>query len=308
MCLAIACPPGHTPDLDVLIDATIENPDGSGWCMRVNGGMEMVRSAESVDHVIGSFMQARERWPNTWAVWHSRFATQGQNTDDNTHPFPVTGKPWMLVHNGIMPLSDGPRGSYHGRSDSRIFAEDHISEFTWEELHAEKDALEKWLGYNKVVILSERREKFGPCLILNEGSGLWAVEDGCWYSHDIDRTYCNVCEKRSVRCVCVSTSSYSKYRRYTPTPGSWEDELAEGEDRALHAPTLGTSDEDLDEYVAWWEKNDPHDPTDQDCECLDCEEMRYWEAKELEDHDDIEDLMLRSFALSNEEVALDRAT
>ena len=52
----------------------------------------------------------------------------------------------------------------------------------------------------------------------------------------------------------------------------------------------------------------PHHSDDPDCECLDCEEMRYWEAKEIEGHDDIEDLMLRSFATSNEEAALDRAT
>ena len=305
MCLAIVCPPGKTPDLDVIIDATIENPDGSGWCMRVNGGMEMVRSAHSIDHVIGSFMQARERWPDAWAVWHSRLATQGQNTDDNTHPFAVPDRPWMLVHNGIMPLSDGPRcGGWTGRSDSRIFAEDHISEYTWEGLHEGRSALEGWLGHNKVVILSERREEYGPCLILNEDSGLWDAEDGCWYSHGVDKTTCNTCGKRSVRCECVST--YSKYRRYTPIVGGWDDE--DPDVPAKGTPVLGTSEEDLDEYVAWWEKHDPHHSDDPDCECLDCEEMRYWEAKEIEGHDDIEDLMLRSFATSNEEAALDRAT
>ena len=309
MCLIIACPPGKTPDLDVIIDATIENPDGSGWCMRVNGGMESVRSAHSVDHVIGSFWQARERWPNTWAVWHSRLATQGHLVDENTHPFQVTGKPWMLVHNGIMPLSDGPRtGGMYGRSDSRIFAEDHISEYEWTELHKDKAELEGWLGSNKVVILSERREKYGPCLILNADLGVWDQVDGCWYSHSVDKTYCNACGNRSVRCEC--DSAYSKYRRYTSVSGSFED----GEDDGGIFPparrvtitansiSTGTSDEDLDEYVGWWEKNDPHDPTDQDCECLDCEEMRYWEAKEAEGHDDIEDLMLRSFALSEAEV------
>jgi len=306
MCLIIACPPGKTPDLDVIIDATIENPDGSGWCMRVNGGMESVRSAHSVDHVIGSFWQARERWPNTWAVWHSRLATQGHLVDENTHPFQVTGKPWMLVHNGIMPLSDGPRiGSMYSRSDSRIFAEDYISEYEWEEIHKDKPHLEDWLGYNKVVILSERREKFGPCLILNEHKGLWDKEDGCWYSHSVDKTTCNACGFRSVRCECPDlwASSYSKYSRYTPTKNSWDDDDKEQYVPELTGPkTLGTSDEDLDEYVAWWEKNDPHDATDQDCECLDCEEMRYWEAKEAEDADDMEDLMIRSFALSEAEV------
>ena len=316
MCLIIACPPGKTPAMDDIIDATIENPDGSGWCMRVNGGMEMVRSAHGIDHVIGSFFQARERWPNTWAVWHSRLATQGQNVDENTHPFPVTGRPWMLVHNGIMPLSDGPRiGGAIGRSDSRIFAEDHVSEFTsFAEMREEQAVLEEWLGYNKVVILSERREKGGPCLILNAQKGLWDQGDGCWYSHGVDRTWCHICDKRTVRCTCPSQygsyttgwkSSGTTYSRSLAvgTWTEWEDERD-----AVLSELVKEDAEDLDDYKAWWAKQDAIGPGDVrhtddiDCECLECEELRYWEEKERDDNEDITALLERSFATEAEEV------
>ena len=328
MCLIIACPPGKTPDMDVIIDATIENPDGSGWCMRVNGGMDSVRSAHSIDHVIGSFYQAREANPNAWAVWHSRLATQGNLVDENTHPFQVPGKPWMLVHNGIMPLSDGPRtGGWAGRSDSRIFAEDHISEFSWEEMLAKQANIEQWLGYNKVVILSERREKHGPCLILNADKGLWDSEDGCWYSHSVDKTICNACNKRSVRCDCPS-NSWSKYRRYgggTKSVGTWDawDDEADGwptKSVVKAYDVSGNEIVDAEEEVdtaEWWATQDLdtryavgstiHHEGDIDCDCLDCEELRYWEEKERDDNEDIAELFVRRHATSTEElIALDR--
>ena len=289
MCLIIVCPPGKTPDMDTIIDATYDNPDGSGWCMRVNGGMEWVRSATNVDHVIGSFYAAREQHPDTWAVWHSRFATHGTTDDNNTHPFPVPGKPWMLMHNGMLPLSDGFRG---GRSDSRILAEDHISEMTWEEMLHDKVEFEKWLQGDKVVILSERREKHGPCLILNENRGIWAKDDGCWYSHAITSPIqCTTCGKRLARCQCVS------WKTYKPTPTAWEEEA-------------------LDEYVEWWAKNDPEGhgdghyavgstihTGDLDCDCLDCEEVRYWEEMEAREGSEA---MLMQFAKANALSAEDR--
>ena len=298
MCLIIVCPPGKTPDLDDIIDATLENPDGSGWCMRVNGTMEVVRSAEKVDHVIGSFMQARERWPNTWAVWHSRMATQGKNVDENTHPFKVPGQPWQLVHNGIMPLSDGPRHSRGVcRSDSRIFAEDHVSEMTWDEMrNSDRKGLEDWLGWNKVVILSERREVGGPCLILNEDLGNWD-DDGCWYSHFTDRSECKGCNRRTTRCVCPKPAYTQKYNGWKPsTLTTWD---KDGYDVV--------EDEDLDKYVEWWEQAAPtkfqvgdtvHIEGDPACDCLDCEELRYWEEKEREDNEESAPMLARFAAVA----------
>ena len=135
MCIIIVAPPGKMIDIDQLVDATYENPDGSGWAMRTPHGIETVRSAASIDHVLGSFLACREQNPNQWAVWHSRLATQGRLTDVNTHPYPVPNRPWVLAHNGILPLNDGPFTGLD-RSDSRILAEDIISEATWEELRA----------------------------------------------------------------------------------------------------------------------------------------------------------------------------
>lgn len=182
MCIIIVVPPGQVPDYENLLQATYENEDGSGWMMRTPQGIEIVRSAKSIDHVVSTFWEARKRWPNSWAVWHSRLATHGYIDDANTHPFIVPGTHWAMVHNGILPLSDGPFRS--DRSDSRIFAEDHLPTQTWAELKAGKKDIEHWLMGDKVVLMSGRKEKGGPVIIFNEDRGKWDA-DNCWYSHPL---------------------------------------------------------------------------------------------------------------------------
>jgi hypothetical protein len=183
MCVIIACPPGRFPKWDNIVDATWENPDGSGWVMQTPNGLEVFRSALDVDSVISSFWTARDAYPNGWAVWHSRLATSGGINDVNTHPFEIPGKPWALVHNGVLPLDDGPFRS--DRSDSRILAEDHIANQSWKQLRRNEDAIENWLGNDKVVLISGRQERGGNVMILNEHIGKWDPFDQCWYSHPL---------------------------------------------------------------------------------------------------------------------------
>jgi glutamine amidotransferase len=171
------------PDLDTLDQCTYENDDGSGWVIRTPHGLEVFRSANHVDTVISTFINARDKWPNSWAVWHSRLATHGTIEDVNTHPFMVPGNDWAMVHNGILPLSDGPFKS--DRSDSRILAEDHFSGQAWADLREAKDGIEHWLAGDKVVLISGPKQKGGPVIIFNEKRGTWDSEDGCWYSHPL---------------------------------------------------------------------------------------------------------------------------
>ena len=183
MCIILVCPPGRTPDFDNIVQATYENEDGSGWMIRAPHGIEIVRSARNIEHVISTFTEARAMWPDSWAVWHSRLATHGQIDDANTHPFVIPGTNWAMVHNGILPLSDGP--FRHDRSDSRILAEDHLSAATWREMREHKATIETWLQGDKVVVMSGSKEKGGPVIIFNEKRGEWDPVDNCWYSHPL---------------------------------------------------------------------------------------------------------------------------
>lgn len=178
MCILIACPPDTTPDLTDLWDATDQNPDGHGWAIRHDGTIERMVSVDA-DRALSTFLAARERWPGTWALWHSRFATQGVRDTTNCQPLIVPGTGWVMGHNGILPFSDGPLDNR--RSDSRILAEDHLPTWGWKDLRLQSTALDAWLSPSKVVIMSPRKEKGGPVIILGEKRGTWA-KDGCWWS------------------------------------------------------------------------------------------------------------------------------
>ena len=219
MCVAIVCPPGKDPGVDVLCDAMWDNEDGSGFAIRHDGTITVVRSHDDMQYVLDEWQRLRAKYPMAWAVWHSRLATHGSINADNVHPFNVPGRPWVLAHNGIMPLNDGPLPD-RDRSDSRILAEDHVSRMTWGTIKAQRVAFERWLDSNKVVIMSARREKGGPVIILNESKGYWAA-DGCWYSAPIYGGGCKKCGHGWKRCDCPYVKSNGAPGGWT----TWDDEL-----------------------------------------------------------------------------------
>ena len=182
MCVIIAAPPNVNIPRDALLDAIFENPDGAGFMIAHGGHLWTERSANDPQSIVDAFLALQGNYPDAYGVFHARIATQGSCVDENTHPFQVPGKPWAMMHNGVMPLGD-PFGN---RSDSRILAEDHMSTRTWGQLRDGRKDLEKWLKSNKVVLLSSRREKGGRVIIWNENLGTWSKsgdDKGCWYSH-----------------------------------------------------------------------------------------------------------------------------
>lgn len=186
MCVVIVAPPGVMIPGRELIQACEQNPDGAGYAFAYQGQLVMDRSATDTDRICEQFDKFQAEHPMCYGMFHARIATQGTCIDENTHPFQVPGKPWALMHNGIMPLSDGPWGN---RSDTRILAEDHVSRMTWPQLRGRKAETEKWLRSNKVVLLSAHKERGGRCLIFNEDLGHWSTVTKCWYSRYLTSQY-----------------------------------------------------------------------------------------------------------------------
>jgi hypothetical protein len=93
----------------------------------------------------------------------------------------------MMAHNGTLDFYDLPIPSrvFCERSDSRIFAEDCLPNWHWQDLHSKQADLEKYIGNSKIVIISAQREQVRPVFILNEAKGIWDKDDHCWYSHTI---------------------------------------------------------------------------------------------------------------------------
>jgi hypothetical protein len=99
---------------------------------------------------------------------------------------------------------------------------------TWGTIRSRIGDFERWLQTDKVVIMSERKEKGGPVIILNEKRGYWD-QDGCWYSAAIYGGGCKKCGHGWKRCDCPYVTSNGL--KATNAIGSddgwttWEDDL-----------------------------------------------------------------------------------
>lgn len=179
MCVIVACQPNLTPDVDMMIAGIKYNPDGHGFSFRGPNGLITWRGMDGFDG-LEKFLRIRANLPDTYCFWHSRIATQGTVDEYNCHPFDVPGKGWVMAHNGILPLSDGPLDNR--RSDSRIFAEDFLSEMNWGQLTTYHKTIDEWLGGSKIVVLTPHDVEGEPMKIIGEERGSWE-DDGCWWSN-----------------------------------------------------------------------------------------------------------------------------
>jgi hypothetical protein len=213
MCLLLVAEPGKTPKKEELEQASCANPHGFGFAFMTNDGIIRERGM-SARKMIAKFLALREEYPDTYAMWHSRYATHGPKNEDNCHPYQV-GKDELsfLAHNGILPTH---LPASDKRSDTRVMAEEILpamggvsaldNEFLWE-------MLETWVGGSKVVIFTTNPNAINQIYILGEKRGHWL--DGIWYSN---YTYV-------VRPAYVAPKSYSDNRGPWEPTGEWSVEL-----------------------------------------------------------------------------------
>ena len=158
-------------------DATIErcwnkNDDGAGimWPGHSEKGFMTLDSLKGAMRAIPNGVPA---------AIHFRIGTNGANTADNCHPWPVRDGLW-LMHNGILSSFSGDRNY----SDSRLFGE-VIGASSLDPFNAGDQAvISRLIGYgNKVLFMNV----YGDVWIANEKAGVW--HDGCWYSNEGFREY-----------------------------------------------------------------------------------------------------------------------
>jgi glutamine amidotransferase len=138
----------------------------------------------SAKKVIKNFLEVRKEYPNSWAMFHARYATHGVKNEDNCHPFKVPSNPeTYLAHNGILDI-DIKAGDK--RSDTRVFAEDTLpamggvtaldDDHVW-------TMVSKWATGSKLVIFTLDPAAKEQCYIVNETAGHWD-NDGMWWSNN----------------------------------------------------------------------------------------------------------------------------
>lgn len=201
MCLLVVASPNSTPRKKDLECASCNNPHGFGFAVITPNGIVTGRGM-SAKKVIKNFLEVRKEYPNSWAMFHARYATHGVKNEDNCHPFKVPSNPdTYLAHNGILDISIKAGDK---RSDTRIFAEDTLpamggvtaldDDHVW-------TMLSKWSTGSKLVIFTLDPAAKEQCYIVNETAGHWDNE-GMWWSNN---TY-----KQSTWSTYISTPLDSK--------------------------------------------------------------------------------------------------
>jgi hypothetical protein len=108
---------------------------------------------------------------------HFRYATHGDVTRENVHPFPIPGTDAMLMHNGVLWTS---AKATKEKSDTRVFCDDVAPKyFLGVDCPKERRAgLEKESQGNRLLLMLGKGEAWE---VLNKH--LWTERHGCWYSN-----------------------------------------------------------------------------------------------------------------------------
>jgi hypothetical protein len=183
MCLLVVCSPNSTPRKKDLECASCNNPHGFGYAV-IAGDKIITGKGMSAKKIIKEFLDVRKEYPNSYAMFHARYATHGVKNEENCHPFKVGGRDdTYLAHNGILDIEIHATDK---RSDTRIFAEDTLPTIGGVKALDDDNVwkiVSKWALGSKVAILTLDPKASDQCYIINESSGYWDNE-GMWWSND----------------------------------------------------------------------------------------------------------------------------
>ena len=183
MCLLVVSSPNSTPKRKDLECASCNNPHGFGYAV-IAGNKIITGKGMSSKKIIKEFLAVRKEYPNSYAMYHARFATHGVKNDENCHPFQVGGSDLTyLAHNGILSV-DIPANDK--RSDTRIFADDILPAMGGVKALDDVNLysmLEGWAAGSKVAVFTLDPVAMYDCYIINEDLGHWD-NDGNWWSNE----------------------------------------------------------------------------------------------------------------------------
>lgn len=184
MCMLSFIPGGIEIEEQDLLNGGIINADGSGWAIAVPE-LKTVLMGKSmkVEEALQEFVEARAKYPDCDAMFHSRWATHGTTGVANVHPFLVGGShKTVMAHNGILPCKPGKDD---WRSDTRILADEYLqSKYRRFDKPTAMQALSQYIGLNnKLVILTVDDKYENNHYIVNEKQGHWDEYTGVWHSN-----------------------------------------------------------------------------------------------------------------------------
>src|SRR4051794_19310323 len=167
MCLLSFYPAGILPNTDALLNGAVVNTDGYGYAI-VAGDQIQARHGLDAEKMIAAFAADRSSNPDGPALFHCRFATHGDTSTKNCHPFRVGGDSrTVLAHNGVLPKLVQP-AKKDPRSDTRILADDFLPLFGSMRVRRNRLRLQRWMTpANKLVVLTVDRRFTKQAYILH---------------------------------------------------------------------------------------------------------------------------------------------
>lgn len=177
MCLIVASQTGVMLTPKELKNAHLNNPDAWGIVYHDGKRLQVTRGFN-----LDSMYRAVEKAKGHPYVLHFRWATHGDKSLRNAHPFRLT-KDLYMAHNGVLNIATPDPAL----SDTGHLAK-HISGILeknpeWYNSDGFIPTIETWIGTsNKLAFL----DSHGEILIANEQAGRWI--DGIWLSnlHSLD--------------------------------------------------------------------------------------------------------------------------
>ena len=179
MCLLIVKPKGVVVPADNLRHANKRNSHGIGMAWIEDGVIHMWKALEA-ERIEEAVEKAAELEPFD-AIIHLRFATHGEKTIDNVHPFFANeAQTVAMAHNGILRIPTTKE-----ISDSRMFANEVLARFSdhWWRSEVVRVFVENGIGGDRVAILTVED---GP-VVFNRSR--WSTEGGVLYSNSDYKPY-----------------------------------------------------------------------------------------------------------------------
>jgi glutamine amidotransferase len=180
MCLLMYSPKGKTPTRRELENSCDANPHGFGYAI-VDGTKLIVGKSLVAEDMINEFISYKKKNPNAIGLFHARYATHGEKTVENCHPFYIgNDNQTILAHNGILDIP-----TFDHRSDTRVFAEDLFP--TYDNVGGLDNpvvfnAVQTWATGSKIIVLTVNPKYKKNVYILNKKLG-HKDSKGNWWSN-----------------------------------------------------------------------------------------------------------------------------